>query len=98
MARLLRWNFGDCENTKLPKLTHAGLTNDELTDALNSLPALVQASLLTPDSELERSIRQRIGAGDLPTEAERSSIDRQMSNANSGVLGLSERLRSLKYE
>jgi len=97
MARLIGWNFGPCEASKLPRLTHSGLTNDELTDSLASLPALVQASLLTPDSELERSIRQRIGAGDLPTEAERSSIDRQINQA-SGILGMSERLRTLKDE
>lgn len=97
MARLITWNFGACQLNKLPKLTHSGLTNDELTDSLASLPALVQASLLTPDSELERSIRQRIGAGDLPTEAERSSMDRQMSQ-NQGILGMAERLRSLRDE
>lgn len=95
MARLINWNFGQCELSKLPRLVHTGLTNDELTDSLVNLPALVQASLLTPDSELERSIRQRIGAGDLPMEAERSAIDRQMTQT-SGILGMSERLRSLK--
>lgn len=97
MARLINWNFGACELNKLPRLTHSGLTNDELTDSLASLPALVQASLLTPDSELERSIRQRIGAGDLPTEADRSSMDRQLSQ-NQGILGMAERLRSLRDE
>ena len=71
-----------------------GLDNDELTDALNSLPALVQSQLLTPDDNLERAIRQRIGAGDLPTDANRTSQDRAI--AQNPSLAMAERLRGLK--
>jgi len=94
IGRLINWNYGRIEATKLPKLTHMGLDNDELTDALNSLPALVQSQLLTPDDNLERAIRQRIGAGDLPTDATRTSQDRAI--AQNPSLAMAERLRGLK--
>lgn len=68
IGRLVKWNYGEIESTKLPKLTHMGLDNDALVDALQQLPALVGAGLLTPDNNLERSIRQKVGAGDLPIE------------------------------
>lgn len=68
IGRLVKWNYGEIEYTKLPKLTHMGLDNDALVDALQQLPALVGAGLLTPDNNLERSIRQKVGAGDLPIE------------------------------
>ena len=82
------------EATKYPKLVHTGLDTDALADALMSLPALVQSQLLTPDDDLEQSIRQKIGAGQLPSEASRSAKDRAISqNPN---LAMMERLRALK--
>ena len=54
----------------------------------------MQAQLLTPDDDLEQSIRQKIGAGQLPSEASRSAKDRAISqNPN---LAMMERLRALK--
>jgi hypothetical protein len=73
-----------------------GLDNDELSDALNSLPALVQSQLLTPDDNLERAIRQRIGAGELPIDATRTSQDRQISQ--NPALAMREKLRGLANE
>jgi hypothetical protein len=49
---------------------------------------------LTPDDNLERAIRQRIGAGDLPTDATRTSQDRAI--AQNPSLAMAERLRGLK--
>ena len=47
------------------------------------LGPLVQYGLLTPDDELERAIRERLGAGDLPEDAQRSAIERT-ATANKG--------------
>lgn len=80
IGRLIKWNYGNIEATKLPKLTHMGLDNDALVDALQQLPALVGAGLLTPDNNLERSIRQKVGAGDLPIE--KSIQTREEGNQN----------------
>lgn len=96
VGRLINWNYGNIEPTKLPKLVHMGLDNDELSDALNSLPALVQSQLLTPDDNLERAIRQRIGAGELPIDATRTSQDRQISQ--NPALAMREKLRGLANE
>ena len=96
IGRLINFNYGKIESSKLPRLVHTGLDNDELTDALNSLPALVSSQLLTPDDNLERAIRQRIGAGELPIEAVRTSQDRQV--AQNPSLAMAERLRSLRDE
>ncbi len=94
IGRLISWNYGNIEVTKYPKLVHMGLDTDALADALISLPSLVQAQLLTPDDDLEQSIRQKIGAGQLPSEASRSAKDRAISqNPN---LAMMERLRALK--
>jgi len=84
IGRLIKFNYGDVSPSKLPRLEHTGLDVDALAESLASLPLLVQSSLLTPDNELERMIRQRVGAGDLPEEAERSSIDRSMSQGGQG--------------
>ena len=56
------------------------------------LPQLVTAGLLTPDDELERAIRERLGAGDLPEEAQRSAIERTVS-ASGGIAALAEAAR-----
>jgi len=88
IGRLIKFNYGNVSPSKLPRLTHTGLDVDALAESLASLPLLVQSSLLTPDDELERLIRQRVGAGDLPEEAERSATDRSMSTVgNSSALG-----------
>ena len=76
IGRLIRWNYGYIDPSKLPRLTHTGLDTDDLAESLAMLPGLVQFGLLTPDNELERAIRERLGAGDLPEEAERSAMDR----------------------
>ena len=72
-------------------LTHTGLDTDDLAESLGMLPALVQAGLLTPDDELERAIRERLGAGDLPDEAQRSTGQRQTQEPV-GVASLAEAL------
>jgi Flp pilus assembly CpaE family ATPase len=57
------------------------------------LPGLVQAGLLTPDDELERAIRERLGAGDLPEDAQRSALERTSSlKGGAGVAALAENL------
>lgn len=81
IGRLVRFNYGEIDNSKLPRLTHMGLDNDALVDALSQLPALVSAGLLTPDNNLERSIRQKVGAGDLPIE---KSIQNREEGGNNG--------------
>lgn len=96
IGRLINWNYGCIQPTKLPRLSHMGIDNDALSDALNSLPSLVQSQLLTPDDNLERAIRQRIGAGDLPVDATRSSQDRAI--AQNPSLAMTERLKGLINE
>ena len=92
VGRLIRWNFGSVDAAKLPKLVHTGLDTDDLAESINALPALVSAGLLTPDDELERAIRDRLGAGDLPEDAQRSSLDRTIQARGTGVASLAERL------
>ena len=95
VGRLCRWNFGAVDPSKLPKLVHTGLDTDDLAESVNSLPALVTAGLLTPDDELERAIRERLGAGDLPEDAQRSATERTLqAKGGSGVASLAERLIS----
>jgi hypothetical protein len=95
IGRLIRWNFGYIDPSKLPKLTHTGLDTDDLAESLAMLPGLVQFGLLTPDNELERAIRERLGAGDLPEEAERSAMDRTLKQGG-GVASLAETLMRRK--
>lgn len=93
VGRLCRWNFGAIDPSKLPRLTHTGLDTDDLAESVNSLPALVTAGLLTPDDELERAIRERLGAGDLPLDAQRSATERTIqAKGGGGVASLAERL------
>jgi hypothetical protein len=91
IGRLVRWNYGAVDPSKLPRLTHTGLDTDDLAESLGMLPALVQSGLLTPDDELERAIRERLGAGDLPEEAQRSAGERQVQEPV-GVSSLAEAL------
>ena len=76
IGRLIRWNYGPVDPSKLPRLTHAGLDNDELADSLEMLSELVQSGILTPDDDVERAIRSRLGLGDLPDVAVRTVEDR----------------------
>jgi hypothetical protein len=93
IGRLIRWNYGCIDPSKLPKLTHTGLDTDDLADSLGMLPGLVQSGLLTPDDDLERAIRERLGAGDLPEDAQRSAISRVSSIGSGGaVSALTEQL------
>jgi len=92
IGRLIRWNYGPIDPSKLPRLTHTGLDTDDLAESLAMLPQLVTAGLLTPDDELERAIRERLGAGDLPEDAQRSAIERTVS-ASSGIAALAEAAR-----
>ena len=84
IGRLIRWNYGPVDPSKLPRLVHTGLDTDDLAESLDMLPQLVASGLLTPDNELERAIRERLGAGDLPEEAQRSALERTVSAASSG--------------
>jgi hypothetical protein len=81
---LIRWNYGPIDPSHLPRLVHTGLDTDDLAESLAMLPQLVTAGLLTPDNELERAIRERLGAGDLPEEAQRSALERTVSAASGG--------------
>ena len=91
IGRLIRWNYGPIDPSKLPKLVHTGLDTDDLAESLAMLPQLVTSGLLTPDNELERAIRERLGAGDLPEEAQRSALERTVSAASGGgVAALAE--------
>ncbi len=92
VGRLVRWNYGAVDPSKLPRLTHSGLDTDDLADALGMLPALVQSGLLTPDDDLERAIRERLGAGDLPEGASRTAQERTTPAALSPVASLAEQL------
>ena len=92
IGRLIRWNYGPIDPSHLPRLVHTGLDTDDLAESLAMLPQLVTAGLLTPDNELERAIRERLGAGDLPEEAQRSAIERTVS-ASSGIAALAEAAR-----
>ncbi len=94
IGRLIRWNFGYVDPSKLPRLVHTGLDTDDLAESLGMLPGLVQSGLLTPDNELERAIRERLGAGDLPEVAERSPLDRTAKQGN--VAALAETLMKRK--
>jgi hypothetical protein len=93
IGRLIRWNYGAIDPSKLPKLTHTGLDTDDLADSMGMLPGLVQSGLLTPDDELERALRERLGAGDLPEDAQRSPMTRiAASGGGGGIAALSEQL------
>lgn len=94
IGRLIRWNYGAVDPSKLPRLTHTGLDTDELAESLSMLPGLVQAGLITPDDELERVIRAKLGAGDLPEDAQRSPLNRVASSSagGGGVSALAEQL------
>ncbi len=93
IGRLIRWNYGLVDPSKLPKLTHTGLDTDDLAESLGMLPGLVQSGLLTPDDELERAIRERLGAGDLPEDAQRSALERTSSVKGGGAMAaLTEQL------
>jgi len=84
IGRLIRWNYGPIDPSQLPRLVHTGLDTDDLAESLAMLPQLVTAGLLTPDNELERAIRERLGAGDLPEEAQRSALERTVTAASGG--------------
>lgn len=92
IGRLIRWNYGAVDPSKLPRLTHTGLDTDELAESLMTLPNLVTAGLITPDDELERVIRAKIGAGDLPEDAQRAPAARVPSAGGGGVSALAETL------
>jgi hypothetical protein len=93
IGRLIRWNYGPVDPSKLPRLTHTGLDTDDLAESLGMLPALVQSGLLTPDDDLERAIRERLGAGDLPEAAQRSTVERTVAGSSlSPVASLAEQL------
>jgi len=95
IGRLVRWNYGFVDPSKLPKLVHTGLDTDDLAESMGMLPQLVTAGILTPDDELERAIRERLGAGDLPEEASRSAIERT-ATAKGGLSAFAERLIKAK--
>lgn len=65
VGRLIKWNFGAVDPSLLPRLTHSGLDNDDLTEALSMLPALMSAGALTADESLERDIRDKLGLKEL---------------------------------
>jgi hypothetical protein len=91
IGRLIRWNYGAVDPSKLPRLTHTGLDTDDLAESLAMLPNLVQSGLITPDDELERVIRAKLGAGDLPEDAQRPALSRIPSAG--GVSALAESIR-----
>lgn len=97
IGRLVRWNYGFVDPSKLPKLVHTGLDTDDLAESMGMLPQLVTAGILTPDDELERAIRERLGAGDLPEEASRSAIERTAA-AKGGLSAFAERLIKAKQK
>jgi hypothetical protein len=89
IGRLIKFNYGAVEPSKLPRLVHTGLDTDDLAESLGMLGPLVQFGLLTPDDELERAIRERLGAGDLPEDAQRSALERTATaNATGGSAAL----------
>jgi len=97
IGRLVRWNYGFVDPSKLPKLVHTGLDTDDLAESMGMLPQLVTAGILTPDDELERAIRERLGAGDLPEEASRSAIERTAATKG-GLSAFAERLIKAKQK
>jgi hypothetical protein len=93
IGRLIKFNYGAVDPSKLPRLVHTGLDTDDLAESLGMLGPLVQYGLLTPDDELERAIRERLGAGDLPEDAQRSALERTATaNKGGGAALLAEHL------
>jgi len=93
IGRLIRWNFGNVSQSKLPKLRHYGLDTDELADSLQMLPSLVTAGLLTPDDTLEHAIRDRLGATQLSEDSKRSPEDRKLPlSPVGGAMQLAEQI------
>lgn len=93
IGRLIKFNYGAVDPSKLPRLVHSGLDTDDLAESLGMLGPLVQSGLLTPDDELERAIRERLGAGDLPEDAQRSALERAATaNKSGGAALLAEQL------
>lgn len=90
IGRLIRWNYGTVDPSRLPRLVHSGLDTDDLAESLAMLPQLVTSGLLTPDDELERAIRTRLGAGELPEEAQRSALERTTAANSGNVAALAE--------
>lgn len=78
IGRLIKFNFGEDDASKLPRLVHNGLDNDTLAESFEKLEPLVRGGILTPDDNLERSIRDKLGIGDLPNDAERSPFERSV--------------------
>jgi len=76
MDRLIYWNFGHVEASKLPRLVHDGLDVSPLSSVLSTLPGLVTAGMLTPDNSTERAIRDAAGLDELGSDDERDTDER----------------------
>lgn len=78
IGRLIKYNFGVVDPSKLPMICHSGLDNDELMDSIgnNSLQPLVDSGIITPTDNLERNIRSKLGIDELPKDAERTPLER----------------------
>tara|TARA_Y100000592_G_scaffold9199_2_gene12862 strand:+ start:5808 stop:7223 length:1416 start_codon:yes stop_codon:yes gene_type:complete len=93
IGRLIGFNFGYVDPSRLPKLIHDGLDTDHLAESLQMIPNLIQSGLLTPTDSDEQTLRNLLGLNDLPENAERSTLERSASNPQSaGAALLAEQL------
>ena len=93
IGRLIKFNFGYIDQSKLPRLVHTGLDTDHLAESLAMLPTLVQSGVLTPTDSDEQVLRDLFGLNELPDDSKRSSFERAASNSkSSGAALLAEQL------
>jgi hypothetical protein len=93
IGRLIKFNFGYIDQSKLPRLVHTGLDTDHLSESLSMLPNLVQSGVLTPTDSDESVLRDLFGLNELPEDSKRSPLERSASNSKaSGAALLAEQL------
>ena len=88
IGRLIKFNFGYVDQSKLPRLVHTGLDTDHLAESLQMIPTLVQSGILTPTDSDEQVLRDLFGLNELAEESKRSSLERAASNSPTGATAL----------
>lgn len=93
IGRLIKFNFGYMDQSKLPRLTHTGLDTDHLAESLEMIPLLVQSGALTPTNSDENILRDLLGLNELSEESKRDSFERAaVGSSASGAALLAEQL------
>jgi hypothetical protein len=88
IGRLIKFNFGYVDQSKLPRLVHTGLDTDHLAESLQMIPTLVQSGILTPTDSDEQVLRDLFGLNELAEESKRSSLERSASSSPTGATAL----------